>query len=70
MTAQSPIARTNRYAKAGYHRKGVWRSAIITVVALLVFVAAIVAIDRLLNPQLSGLGLLVVGIVLAVVPAG
>lgn len=70
MTTQSPVAGSNRYAKAGYHRKGIWRSAIIAVAALLVFVAAVVAIDRLFNPQLNGLGLLVVGIVLAVVPAG
>ena len=70
MTTHTPVAGSDRYAKAGYHRKGVWRSAVIAVAALLVFVAAVVAIDRLLSPQLNGLGLLVVGIVLAVVPAG
>jgi RsiW-degrading membrane proteinase PrsW (M82 family) len=66
---QSTMASPDRYSKAGYHRKGVWRSAIIAVVALLVFVALVVAIDTALKPQLSGLGLLVVGIVLAFVPA-
>jgi RsiW-degrading membrane proteinase PrsW (M82 family) len=67
---QSTFADPNRYAKAGYRRNGVWRSAIIAVVALLVFVAIIVALDSALKPQLSGLGLLVAGIVLALVPAG
>jgi RsiW-degrading membrane proteinase PrsW (M82 family) len=67
---QSTLADPNRYAKAGYRRNGVWRSAIIAVVALLVFVAIIVALDSALKPQLSGLGLLVAGIVLALVPAG
>ena len=70
MAQQSALSDPDRYAKAGYRRKGVWRSAIIAVVALLVFVALIVAIDAALKPQLGGLGLLVVGIVLAVVPAG
>jgi RsiW-degrading membrane proteinase PrsW (M82 family) len=69
--AQQPtLAGPDRYAKAGYNRKGVWWSAIIAVVALLVFVAIVVAIDAVLRPQLSGLGLLVVGVVLALVPAG
>jgi RsiW-degrading membrane proteinase PrsW (M82 family) len=63
------MANPDRYSKAGYHRKGVWRSAIIAVVALLVFVALVVVIDTALKPQLSGLGLLVVGIILAFVPA-
>jgi RsiW-degrading membrane proteinase PrsW (M82 family) len=67
---QSTPANRDRYAKAGYRRNGVWRSAIIAVVALLVFVAIIVALDTALKPQLSGLGLLVAGIVLALVPAG
>jgi RsiW-degrading membrane proteinase PrsW (M82 family) len=67
---QSTFAGPDRYAKAGYRRNGVWRSAIIAVVALLVFVAIIVAIDTALKPQLSGLGLLVAGIILALVPAG
>ena len=70
MAQQSTFADPNRYAKAGYRRNGVWRSAIIAVVALLVFVAIIVALDTALKPQLGGLGLLVAGIVLALVPAG
>jgi protease PrsW len=70
VSQQSSLAGPSRYAKAGYNRKGVWRSAIIAVVALLVFVAIVVAIDAALKPQLGGLGLLVVGVVLALVPAG
>lgn len=58
-----------RYAKAARLRPGVWRSAVIALIALLVFVAAVVGIDMALQPQLSGFALLVVGIVLAVVPA-
>ncbi len=59
----------NRYAKAAQSRSGVWRSAVVTLVVLLVFVAAVVAIDAALQPQLSGIGLLAVGVVLALVPA-
>ncbi len=69
MTSQPSAVASDRYAKAGFHRKGVWRSAVIAVVALMVFVGAVVAIDYLLKPQLNGLALLLVGIVLAVVPA-
>ncbi len=69
MAQQPTMANPDRYSKAGYHRKGVWRSAIIAVVALIVFVAIVVAIDVALKPQLGGLGLLVVGIILALVPA-
>lgn len=58
-----------RYAKASYQRKGVWRSELLAIVALLVFVAAIVGIDAALRPNLGGFSLLLVGIVLAIVPA-
>ena len=70
MAQQTSLAGPDRYAKASYNRKGVWRSAIIAIVALLVFVAIVVAIDAVVKPQLSGLGLLIVGIILAIVPAG
>jgi RsiW-degrading membrane proteinase PrsW (M82 family) len=66
---QYPLKDVNRYAKAAYNRMGVWRSSIIAVIALLVFVAIVVAIDAALKPQLGGLGLLGVGVVLALVPA-
>ncbi len=70
MAVQPVLTNPDRYAKATIHRKSIWRSAVISVVVLLVFVAVVIALDRLLAPQLSGLGLLAVGIVLAVVPAG
>jgi RsiW-degrading membrane proteinase PrsW (M82 family) len=56
--------------KAAYHRKGVVRSDLIAFVVLLVFVAAVVAVDRLFKPALTGPVLLLVGVVLALVPAG
>lgn len=59
----------DRYAKASRSRAGVWRSAIVTLIVLLIFVAAVVAIDVALQPQLSGIALLAVGVVLAIVPA-
>ncbi len=59
----------DRYAKAAQTRSGVWRSAVVTLIVLLVFVAAVVAIEIALQPQLSGIGLLAAGVVLAVVPA-
>ena len=70
MATQPTLTSPDRYAKSGFHRKSIWRSAVIAVVALLLFVAAVIALDSLLKPQLSGLALLAVGIVLAVVPAG
>ena len=70
MAQQSTLGGLERYAKAAYHRAGVWRSAIIAVVALLVFVALVIGLDAAFKPQLGGLGLLLVGIILALVPAG
>ena len=69
MAQQSSAASPDRYAKAGRKRGGVWTSAILALAAVLVFVAAVVAIDAALKPQLSGIALLAVGIVLAIVPA-
>src|SRR3990172_3330712 len=57
------------YAKATYKRQGVWRSELLGIVALIVFVAAIVALDAALKPDFTRAGLMLVGIVLAVVPA-
>ena len=57
------------YNKAVYTRKGVWRTAIIAVVALLIFVAAVVALDLIFKPQLSGGVLILTGLILALVPA-
>ncbi len=57
------------YAKATYKRGGVWRSEIIAVIGLLVFVAAVFGLDYALRPELTGTTLLVTGIVLSIVPA-
>lgn len=57
------------FAKATYKRGGVWTSQAAAVVGLLVFVAAVVAVDTFLQPVLSGALLLLVGVVLALVPA-
>jgi hypothetical protein len=56
-------------AKADVERKGVWRSELLAVIALLVFVGIVVGIDVSLRPTLRGGGLLIAGLVLAVVPA-
>jgi RsiW-degrading membrane proteinase PrsW (M82 family) len=58
------------HPKASYHRKNVVVSDLIAFIGLLVFVAIVVAIDRLLKPALDAYGLLlVIGVALALVPA-
>lgn len=57
------------YAKATYKRGGVWRSELIAVIGLLVFVGAVFGLDYALKPELTGTALLLTGIVLSVVPA-
>jgi protease PrsW len=57
------------YAKATRPRNTVWRSAIIAVVGLLVFVAAVIGLEQWLNPDLTGMALIVTGVVLSIVPA-
>ncbi len=57
------------YNKAIYSRKGVWRTAIAAVIALLIFVFLVVILDTLLRPQLTGGALVVTGVILALVPA-
>ncbi len=57
------------YNKAIYNRKGVWRTAIAAVVALFIFVAAVVGLDLAFKPQLSGGALVLTGLILALVPA-
>jgi len=58
------------YAKATHKRSTVWRSAIVAVVGLLVFVGAVIGLDVALNPDLTGAGLILTGVVLSIVPAG
>lgn len=57
------------YAKATYKRGGVWRSELIAIIGLLVFVGAVFGLDYALQPELSGTTLLITGLVLSVVPA-
>ena len=57
------------YKKATYNRGGVWRTGIIAIVGLLLFVAAVVALDTFAKPQMGGVVLVLVGLVLALVPA-
>jgi RsiW-degrading membrane proteinase PrsW (M82 family) len=57
------------YAKATHKRSTVWRSAIIAVVGLLVFVAAVIGLEQWLKPDLTGMALIVTGVVLSIVPA-
>ena len=57
------------YAKASYKRAGVWRSAGVAVVGLLVFVGAVFGLDAAFKPNLSGASLLLTGVILALVPA-
>jgi len=59
----------DHYAKATYKRGGVWRSELIGVIALFVFVAVVVGLDQVLKPQLTGAALLITGVVLSLVPA-
>jgi RsiW-degrading membrane proteinase PrsW (M82 family) len=57
------------YAKATRNRAAVWRAAGLAVLGLVVFVAALVGLDTVVQPDLTGTGLLLVGVILAVVPA-
>jgi RsiW-degrading membrane proteinase PrsW (M82 family) len=59
----------DHYKKATYSRSGFWRSGLVAVIGLLVFVAAVVALDAALQPQLGGVALVLTGVLLAVVPA-
>jgi RsiW-degrading membrane proteinase PrsW (M82 family) len=59
----------DHYAKATHQRAGFWRTGIVAVVGLLIFVAVVVALDTYLAPQLGGAALLVAGLILALVPA-
>jgi RsiW-degrading membrane proteinase PrsW (M82 family) len=57
------------YKKATYARAGFWRTGLIAVIGLLIFVAAVVALDTALQPRLGGVALVLAGILLAIVPA-
>ncbi len=52
-----------------YARGGTWRSAALTLVALMLFVALVVGLDATFQPVLSGTALTFAGVILALVPA-
>ncbi|MCC7360392.1 MAG: PrsW family intramembrane metalloprotease [Anaerolineales bacterium] len=57
------------FKKATYARAGFWRTGLIAIIGLLIFVAAVVALDAALQPQLGGSVLVLTGLLLAIVPA-
>jgi RsiW-degrading membrane proteinase PrsW (M82 family) len=50
-------------------RAGWWQSAIMAIVGVLVFTAIVVGLDAALKPELSGTALILVGVLLAIIPA-
>lgn len=59
----------DHYLRATHKRPSFWRTGLVAVIGLLIFVAAVVALDTLLQPQLGGIPLLLAGVLLALVPA-
>ncbi len=57
------------FKKATYARAGFWRTGLIAIIGLLIFVGAVVALDNALQPQISGATLVLTGLLLALVPA-
>ena len=51
-------------------RRGVWRASALTLLTLIVFIAIVVGLDMVYQPRLTGLELILAGILLALVPAG
>lgn len=60
---------TEQTVKLAYHRKGHYRATYIAIVALIIFVALVYGFDALVKPAFSGVGLVVIGIVLCLIPA-
>jgi len=59
----------DHYAKVHNDRGSVWRSSLLSVVAVALFAALVAVLAGLLKPVLSGTALLAAGIVLALIPA-
>jgi len=57
------------FKKATYARAGFWRTGLIAIIGLLIFVGAVVVLDNALQPQLTGATLVLTGLLLALVPA-
>jgi RsiW-degrading membrane proteinase PrsW (M82 family) len=57
------------FQSATHERPHTWRSSILLVVGLVVFVAIVYALDSLLKPVLTGTELILAGVLLALIPA-
>ncbi len=57
------------YEKATHERRGSWRSLLALVVALILFVVIVYAVNALFKPVLSGAALVLVGVLMALIPA-
>lgn len=57
------------YARALNQRGSLWRADLTAVVALLIFVALVYVLNAVVKPTVSGVSLIAVGVVLAIVPA-
>lgn len=57
------------YQTATRERPHTWRSSILLVVGLLVFVGIVYALDTLIKPALTGTNLIIAGVILALFPA-
>ncbi|MGD2206595.1 MAG: PrsW family glutamic-type intramembrane protease [Anaerolineae bacterium] len=57
------------FAKVSRDRKSVWRSGVLNIVAVVVFAAFVAILARLIKPTFGGAGLVLVGVILALIPA-
>ena len=57
------------FERATRERRGGWQADVASIVLLVAFVVVLYAIDSLVQPQLSGTALIVIGLVIAIVPA-
>lgn len=57
------------YQSATHERPHTWRSSILLVVGLVVFVAIVFALDALIKPVFTGTTLILLGVLLALIPA-
>jgi len=60
---------TEHYAKVTRDRGSVWRSGVLTIVAVVIFAAVVAPIVGLTKPTMEGTVLVLAGVVLALVPA-
>ncbi|MBN1933153.1 MAG: PrsW family intramembrane metalloprotease [Anaerolineae bacterium] len=57
------------YANVTKAHKGLWASGLVEIGAILVFVALVALIDWLADPKLDGIALILIGVLLALIPA-